>query len=402
MQRFPIKVAWLAPFPIGTLEKVVFSRRGAFHSTGTWLKILAEELAKRNEIELNIICEAGNIEASQSFTEGNLRYHLIKNTVPFLRRGYPHYFPVNEIFNYLPNSIRIEKILDKIKPDIVHAHGTENSYAIAAIRSNYPSVISIQGVLQEIIKYEPKPKIRDRHKINLEYRAIRKGQNFICRTNLDTSFVRNLNPSSEIYNVYEAINPVFFEKNWTVQDTRSILFVGSLRERKGIMVLLNSVLYLKQEFEDIHLYVIGTGNSDYLKKLVDFCEKNRLRNDVTFLGYQLPEVISDYHLKAQVLVCPSFIENSPNCVAEAMVTGLPVIASNIGGIPSMIINGETGYLVEAANSQILADRIKYLLSSSTERIRISNNAKSVARVKHLPQNVADNTISVYRSILDQT
>ncbi len=399
MQKSPIRVAWLAPFPIGTLAKVIFSRKEAFHGTGTWLKILANELAKRNDIELHIICEAGNIQAPQSFIEANIRYHLIKSTVPFIKRGYPYYLPVNEILHYLPNTLRIKKVLEGIKPDIVHAHGTENSYAMAAIRSNYPSVISIQGILQEIVKYKSNPNVRDRLKISLESRAIRKGSNFTCRTNFDTSFVRSLNPSANIYNVCEAMNPVFFEKDWIVQDTRTILFVGSLRERKGIMVLLNSLLNIKQELSDVHLYVIGTGNSDYFKKLVDFCEKNKMESNVTFLGYQSPEVISDYHLIAQVFVCPSFIENSPNCIAEAMVTGLPVIATNVGGIPSMITDEETGLLVESNDVIALADKIYSLLSNLSAREKISKNSRVIARERHWPKNVADKTIDVYREVL---
>ncbi len=395
-----MKIAWLAPYPIGNLKQVNFSRPVVKFGTGTWLKNLAEELVKNENIELHVICEAGNIKESQSFEENGINYHLIKNTVPFLNKGFPYYLPMQELSYYLPNFFRIKKILDTIIPDIVHAHGTENSYALSALRSGYSAIISIQGVYKEIMKFN-KPGLRNSLKTFLEAKSIRKGHHFICRTNLDNFFVRSLNSSANIYKIYEAMHPVFFEKDWIVQDTKTILFVGSLQERKGIMVLLNSLLNIKQEFRDVHLYVIGTGNSDYLKKLVDFCKKNKLESNVTFLGYQSLEVISDYHLIAQVFVCPSFIENSPNCIAEAMVTGLPVIASNVGGIPSMITDGETGLLVESNNVIALADKINFMLSNSSAREKISKNSRVIARERHWPKNVADKTIDVYKEVLSK-
>jgi len=393
-----MKVAWLAPYPLGNLKQVIFSRPVVKYGTGTWLKNLAEELKRNENIDLHVICEAGNIKESQFFVENGINYHLIKNTVPFLNKGFPYYFPIQELSYYLPNYFRIKKILDTIIPDIVHAHGTENSYALSALRSGYPAIISIQGVFKEIMKFN-KPGFRNSLKTLLEAKSIRKGHHFICRTNLDTSFVKSLNSDARIHIIHEAMNPVFFRKKWEIKNENTLLYIGSLHERKGIMVLLKAIQHLKREIKDIHLFVIGRGNDDYVTRLKNYCLSNDLKENVLFMGYQNAETISDYHLKSQVLVCPSFIENSPNCVAEAMVTGLPVIAANVGGIPSMITDGGTGFLVESNNVIALADKIYFLLSNLSAREKISKNSRVIARERHWPKNVADKTIDVYREVL---
>jgi glycosyltransferase involved in cell wall biosynthesis len=393
-----LKVAWLAPFPINTLSKAIFSKTKPKLGTGTWLKNLADEIAKFNNVELHIICELGNIPFSHSFIEDKINYHLIKNTLPFTKKGFPYFFPIQELGCYRYNSFRMKKILDSIKPDIVHAQGTENSYALSAIRSKYPHVISIQGLLKEINKYN-QPSLRSRLKTWLEAEAIKKGHHFICRTNLDSFFVESLNPMAKIHIVYEAINPVFYKNNWNVIDELSLLFVGSLQERKGIFILLKAMKLIKEMYQNVCLYIIGNGKKQYVNALKEYCNNNDLNNNINFLGYQTSEVIAKYHLKSQIFVCPSFIENSPNCIAEAMVSGLPIIASNVGGIPSMIIDGHTGYLVRSNDPNELANKIVYLLSNPSERIRLSNNGKQIAIYRHSPKSVADNTMAVYNAIL---
>ncbi len=393
-----IKIAWLAPYPINNLNNAILSKPLSKHGTGTWLKNLAVELVKFNNVELHIICEMGNIPFSQTFIENQINFHLIKNTLPFINKGFPYYFPIQEFAYYLQNSYRINRVLKKINPDIVHAHGTENSYAMSAIRSKYPYIISIQGVLKEITKFNP-PSLRNRIRTWLETKAIKKGNQFICRTNLDSSFVTTLNPKAKIHFVYEAVNPVFFKTNWKALDELYILYVGSILERKGIFILLKALKIVKKNYKNVCLNIIGDGSKQFKSILQKYCIQNDLIRNVKFLGYQTPGIIAEYHLKSQILVCPSFIENSPNCIAEAMVTGLPIIASNVGGIPSMINDGQTGYLVKPNDPIELANKIVFLLSNLSERLRLSNNAKQFAKNRFSPKYVASNTLAVYNSVL---
>jgi glycosyltransferase involved in cell wall biosynthesis len=96
---------------------------------------------------------------------------------------------------------------------------------------------------------------------------------------------------------------------------------------------------------------------------------------------------------------PSANENSPNTLAEAMVSGLPVIATSVGGIPSMVEHGKTGWLVPPHNPPDLANAILDLLNNPEKRTRLGQAARQRARDRHLPEHVATQTMDAYREIL---
>jgi glycosyltransferase involved in cell wall biosynthesis len=389
-----IKAAWLAPYPIGQLRLARFSRPLETFGTGTWLVNLANELKNHDDIDLHIICENAKLKADQDFCEDKIKFHLIKNSIPLINKGYPSKLPIPEISGYYLTIRKIVRLLKSINPDIVHAHGTENSYALAAVKSGFPNIISIQGVVSEIVKYDSS--LRMRLKARLEASAIKQGGNFMLRTNLDNEIVQKLNNGANRFIVHECINPVFFNTEWEYQNSRNLLYVGSLHAYKGLGVLLDAVKIIKTTYNDINLTVIGNGNIDKYKKI---CLDNGISGNVKFLGYQIPEIVAELHQNSQVLVCPSFIENSPNVIAEAMVSGLPIIASHVGGIPSMITDNISGLLVDPGNSDALAKKISYLLHNSEVGRKLSYNAKRIAREKHLPLNVARETISIYKKII---
>ena len=90
-----------------------------------------------------------------------------------------------------------------------------------------------------------------------------------------------------------------------------------------------------------------------------------------------------------LLIHPSHIDNSPNSVGEAMASGLPFVASNVGGISSMIEHAVNGILVEPRNHRQLAEAVISLLHNEAERGRLAKKAKEVAREQHLPSRVAE-------------
>ncbi len=82
-----------------------------------------------------------------------------------------------------------------------------------------------------------------------------------------------------------------------------------------------------------------------------------------------------------------------------MASGLPVVASDVGGIPSMIEHGATGLLAEPGNHRQLAEAIIALLDDEAYRKRLAGRAKQVAFERHFPSQVAEKTLNVYREIM---
>jgi glycosyltransferase involved in cell wall biosynthesis len=294
------------------------------------------------------------------------------------------------------NVKRQVKEIGRIKPDLVHAHGTERAYAMAGVASGLPCLVSIQGIVTEL--YEADPTFGSSVIRHWEQQVVRKTKYFTCRTNFDTGFVHAFNPQARVFTIHEAMNPVFFENAWAVCDSPRVLFVGSLEKPKGLADLLKAMPSVKTRLPDAHLDVIGGGGA-YLQELRAICSRLGVEPAVTFWGQRTAEQIAGHHRQAQVFVLSSHNENSPNTLAEAMVSGMPVIATNVGGIPSMVTDGETGLLVPPRDPTKLAEAILRLLEHPAERARLGKNARQVARERHQPGCVAAQTVAAYGEIL---
>ena len=393
-----IKVAWLAPYPAHDLKpELIIRRRPCAYHPCSWIVNLSTALAMRSDIELHLVTESTLVSRSQTVPRGNITFHVVRQAVPFTNRGYPPWFPVDVITGFRSTAACLARAICGIRPDVVHAHGTEAAYALAGLASGYPCLVSIQGIINEYFKTNPDFRFRVvRH---LERQEVQRAKYFTCRTNFDTGFVRALNPTAMIFHIHEAMNPVFFQDQWQLQEDAQLLFVGGLQERKGLDVLLRALPRVKEAVPAARISVIGGGGGEYVQSLKNLIAELSIGSSVEFLGQKTAAEIADWHRRSQIFVLPSDNENSPNTLAEAMVSGMPVIATNAGGIPSIVADGETGLLAKARNAQQFADKIIYLLQNPAERRRLGENARAAARSRHWPQTVAEETMKAYREIL---
>jgi glycosyltransferase involved in cell wall biosynthesis len=196
--------------------------------------------------------------------------------------------------------------------------------------------------------------------------------------------------------IHEAMHPVYFANHWQCRAEDTLLFVGSLAKRKGLETLLAALRQVATHRPQVRLRVIGGGAPPEFERL---CANAGVTGLAEFRGFLSAEEIAAEHLRAQIFVLPSDNENSPNSLAEAMVSGLPVIANRVGGIPSMVSDEETGLLVPPRDPAALAAKILSLLTDSAKRARLGEQARIAARARHLPATVADQTLAAYQEIL---
>jgi len=140
-----------------------------------------------------------------------------------------------------------------------------------------------------------------------------------------------------------------------------ILSVGRLYARKGLFTLIESMASVTRKFKNAKLIIAGKGLSNEMKKLVSYATKLGVKENIVFTGYFPDKKLPKLYQAADIFAFSTFYENLPFAVLEALSTGLPVVTTNVGGIPEMIEDGKNGFLVEPSNSQALADRIVYYL-----------------------------------------
>jgi glycosyltransferase involved in cell wall biosynthesis len=144
-------------------------------------------------------------------------------------------------------------------------------------------------------------------------------------------------------------------------EDKAILSVGRLYARKGLFTLIESMALVTRKFKNAKFIIAGKGLSNEMKKLVSYAAKLGVIDNIIFTGYFPDKKLPRLYQAADIFAFSTFYENLPFAVLEALSTGLPVVTTNVGGIPEMIDNEKNGFLVQPFNSRELADRILYYL-----------------------------------------
>lgn len=313
--------------------------------------------------------------------------------------AYGFYENLSSPENYYPElEESFGKILEEFKPDKIHIFGTEFPHCLAMTRSckdRDKIYIGIQGVCSEIAKvymaglpeniYKKKT-LRDvlrkdslvnqQEKFEMraehEREALSGAGHVLGRTDFDKKTARRLCPEAQYHFVQETLRPCFYEGSWDSSNTSKHRIFVSQGDYplKGFHYVLMAAAKLKETFADIEIAVAGNQiiNKDFvhISAYGKYCRKLiknlGLTENINLLGNLSAEEMKKEMLESSVFVCASVLENSPNSLGEAMLLGLPCIATNTGGIPSILTDSLEGYLVPVGDTQALADKLAKFLS----------------------------------------
>jgi len=140
-----------------------------------------------------------------------------------------------------------------------------------------------------------------------------------------------------------------------------MLFLGRIGERKGVFDLLTVLASLNAICNNrVKLFVGGDGD---IKRLQSFIKSNKLGEVVEFVGWVNGQQKQGLLAQCDVLVLPSYNEGLPICILEAMSYGKAIIATTVGGIPEVVINGENGYLIEPGDIDALDKSIWIMINN---------------------------------------
>lgn len=169
------------------------------------------------------------------------------------------------------------------------------------------------------------------------------------------------------------------------------LYFGRLAQEKGVDTLIRAAAQAK-----VVLRIVGTGPDETKLKALATAQGG----NVEFLGYRTGENLKSLLRDARAIVLPSqWYENAPMSVLEAYASGKIVIAAKIGGIPEMVLEGETGFLFESSNVDELANRLTLVSSLSDETIaQMGERARDYVSKTFTVDRYIDETLNLYRSL----
>lgn len=288
-----------------------------------------------------------------------------------------------------------KKVRDEVYPDVVHIHGTEFSHGLAYVKAcgSENVVVSIQGLVSAYYYYYygitartimRNITIRDFFKGNTLYRykCFKRKADFekklllgvrhiIGRTSWDRARTWAINPDAEYHFCNETLREEFYKGRWTYEQClpHTIFLSQVTAVLKGFHMLLQALPLVRRCYPDVKVRVAGQDIThpgvlserikltDYGKFVRKMIRKYGLEGNIIFLGALSAEKMKEEYLKANVFVCSSSIENSPNSLGEAQLLGVPCISSYVGGTMDMIPNTQCGELYRYEEYEMLAYKI---------------------------------------------
>ncbi len=173
---------------------------------------------------------------------------------------------------------------------------------------------------------------------------------------------------------------------------------GRLVELKGIEYLIRAAAALRGEFPNLRVEIAGTG--PWKSKLQEEVARTGIADRVTFLGWV--DEISSVLNRWDAFVLPSLEEGFPIAALDAMAAGLPVIASSVGGVPELIVDGESGWLVPPRDVEALTSRLRHALNHPELRRIAGSAAYSRVRDDFSASQMAAQFEHLYDELLGET
>lgn len=337
----------------------------------------------------------------------------------------------------------LEKILDETKPDIVHIFGTEYANALAMVnvcqKKNINTIVSIQGLVSIYARHymaclpaniQNRFTIRDfirqdnlkrqqnkfiKHGV-FEKEVLQKVKDIIGRTTWDRACSYQINPDAQYYFCNETLRDEFYKHAWDINrcEKHSIFVSQGTYPIKGLHFMLEAMPLILKRFPDTKLYVGGQNitksdtlkdklkMSSYGKYIKELIGRYKLGKSVVFSGILDEKQMCERYLQSHVFVCPSSIENSPNSLGEAMLLGVPCVASDVGGVTDLLKHKEEGFVYQTDAPYMLAHYVCEIFSSDDLALEFSKKAREHAIKTHNKEENTKRMMEIYREIIAQS
>ena len=406
-----MRVLWFSVTPS------LFNPHTNTHNGGGWISSLEKILHGEKSIELGVAFK---------FLNAEFKYH--KNCVSYY--PIPYYRPglMDKLFNRDKQNEFIKhclRIIDDFHPDLIQIFGSENEFGILTQYTDIPIIIHMQGCLPpyhnalfpvgmniydfffarkltwhyRLMGIRSEPSFRKRAQKEIE--TVQHCNYFMGRTEWDKNLVHLFHPEAKYFHCEEALRDSFLQLNqkweWKTSTKVNIISVISNPWYKGVDLILKTAQLLKKkthlnfEWSVYGVQDIGFYESKYGIKASEV--------GVTVMGSAQQEELVEALCQSSCYVHPSYIDNSPNSLCEAQYLGVPVLATFVGGIPSLVKDGVTGKLFPANDPYTLVGLIQQITTDQMLACSLSIKERKAAAIRHNPQTIRQSLLNVYHQIL---
>lgn len=390
---------------------------------GGWQDSLERIVRNVEDIELTILFMSDDY--SEEKVVNGVKYIPIHTHWSFLDRNFRKRWDVF-VDKMLPKA---KQVIDDFKPDLIHIFGTEWPFGQIAKYTEIPVIIHIMGAIvpynnasyppgysffEQMFRLLCRPKkiynfLREnrnsKNREKWENRTWQLVSNYMGRTNWDESLSRVMHPERKYFHVEEALRTEFLcsQKRWQKPVGKQLRLVstGCGSFWKGPDMMLKVARILCDCRVDFKWQVLGHISED-LKKQVEHHEGCCFEScHVSFLGFKQPEELIDILCSSTMYVHTAYIENSPNSICEAQYLGVPVVSTNVGGISTLVRDGQDGILVPANDPWQMADAILQLAADKERMQRMSDSTSTFAKQRHADDRIKSELVNAYCTIISE-
>lgn len=394
--------------------------------SGGWLDRILRGLLEEKNTEL-LVCYPYDI--NEEGNHGNLSYRAFSSEGRNARLGK---------MNDIKGIEQVQRIIQEFSPDVIHIHGTEFQYhwffaqAAKNLSQSNRLVVSMQGIVGIYAKHfalglpaavcytNTAREFIGRKNVQAginnflrrgkyEEKTIQITNHIIGRTTWDKACTYRINPRATYHLCNETLREEFYTGEWK-QETmikHRIFISQAFYPIKGFHLFLEALEDIKKFFPDVTVHVAGSdvtrggmmnGSSYgiYIKRQI---KKKGLTSCVQFCGNLNAQQMKEEMLAANVFVSPSTIENSSNSIGEAMLLGVPVVSSNVGGVPDLLQHGKEGFLYQSDAPYMLAYYVMQMFNDEQLAFQMGQSAKRRASGTHNYKKNLDSLVNIYLGIV---
>jgi glycosyltransferase involved in cell wall biosynthesis len=363
------------------------------HSFGggveTSVKALLEGLAAfPSGMEIRVVSVAHGIPRNLEMEEHGIHYLFIKSP------------PRRWLRPRLPFRIwQMYRAIRRLQPDLVNVQGNMAA-GVAALLAGRPMVFSIHGIM----KHEASQRSgwefwSAQMDVLLEAAVARFTRNFICNSGYASTTLKR---GKRVFMIPNAVREAFLNETPSPERAHPprILFIGVIAPLKRPLDLVLAHARLRERHPALETFLCGDVEDEAYQQKIKAAISGQHIEGVHFMGrLDQPQLIQMLHT-SKVLALISSQENSPMALLEAMACAVPVVASRVGGVPEMVKDGQTGFLIAPGNLDELTDALDKLLGDPGLARRIGLAGREECRASHHPSLVAEKTVQAFRALLE--
>lgn len=406
-----MRVLWFSVTPS------LFNPHSNLHNGGGWIASLEQIVRRNKEVELGVAFYFG--KDHKVCDNDGVRYYVLPNDERrFLSKWIKPESAECRVKRYLD-------VIEDFKPDVIQIFGSENDFGLICGKTDVPVVIHIQGSLppyhnalfpvgmnqydflfgrgltwqRRLIGWRSESSFR--RKAEREVKILKSCRHFMGRTEWDHNIVRLFNPGATYYHCEEALRDSFINSGKTWQGLHSgklsIVSVISSPWYKGVDLILKTAKLLTENSNlAFEWRVYGVSDIRFFEKKYGIFAGDV---HVKIMGSVGKDELVDALCTSSAYVHPSYIDNSPNSLCEAQYLGMPILATHVGGIASLVDDGRSGMLFPANDPYTLSVKLIQLFENQDVACSMGTEARTDAVRRHNPEQIGKRLAEIYQMIL---